>query len=73
MALNYQTPGLMMNLNDGKFLENGGCGYVLKPAVMREGIFKQLLLLLFCFVFAFVLLFLCSKFVYDASLHADLV
>lgn len=66
VALNYQTPGLMMNLNDGKFLENGGCGYVLKPAVMREGIFKQLLpllLLLFCFVFAFVLLFLCSKFV----------
>ena len=37
MALNYQTPGLMMNLNDGKFLENGGCGYVLKPSVMREG------------------------------------
>ena len=27
----------MMNLNDGKFLENGGCGYVLKPSVMREG------------------------------------
>ena len=38
MALNYQTSGLMMNLNDGKFLENGGCGYVLKPAVMREGL-----------------------------------
>ena len=37
VALNYQTPGLMMNLNDGKFLENGGCGYVLKPSVMREG------------------------------------
>ncbi|XP_068708108.1 inactive phospholipase C-like protein 1 [Montipora foliosa] len=38
VALNYQTPGLMMNLNDGKFLENGGCGYVLKPSVMREEI-----------------------------------
>lgn len=37
VALNYQTPGLMMDLNQGKFLENGGCGYVLKPAVMREG------------------------------------
>ena len=37
VALNYQTPGVMMNLNTGKFLENGGCGYVLKPAVMREG------------------------------------
>ncbi|XP_067055342.1 inactive phospholipase C-like protein 1 [Acropora muricata] len=38
VALNYQTPGVMMNLNTGKFLENGGCGYVLKPAVMREEI-----------------------------------
>lgn len=38
VALNYQTPGLMMDLNQGKFLENGGCGYVLKPAVMREEI-----------------------------------
>ena len=37
VALNYQTTGLMMDLNQGKFLENGGCGYVLKPAVMREG------------------------------------
>ena len=37
VALNYQTLGLMMNLNDRKFLENGGCGYVLKPSVMREG------------------------------------
>ena len=37
VALNYQTPGLMMNLNTGKYLENGGCGYILKPAVMREG------------------------------------
>ena len=26
-----------MNLSDGKFLENGGCGYVLKSSVMREG------------------------------------
>ncbi|PFX30571.1 Inactive phospholipase C-like protein 1 [Stylophora pistillata] len=38
VALNYQTPGLMMDLNQGKFLENGSCGYVLKPAVMREEI-----------------------------------
>lgn len=40
VALNYQTPGVMMNLNTGKFLENGGCGYVLKPAVMREGTWR---------------------------------
>ncbi|KAK2188257.1 hypothetical protein NP493_138g02010 [Ridgeia piscesae] len=36
VALNYQTSGLMMDLNDGRFLQNGGCGYVLKPAVMRD-------------------------------------
>ncbi|KAL3095460.1 hypothetical protein niasHS_007559 [Heterodera schachtii] len=34
VALNYQTPGLMMDLQEGKFLANGGCGYVLKPAIM---------------------------------------
>lgn len=26
-----------MDLNNGKFLENGECGYVLKPSVMRDG------------------------------------
>ncbi|KAI0207494.1 Inactive phospholipase C-like protein 1 [Lamellibrachia satsuma] len=36
VALNYQTSGLMMDLNDGRFLQNGGCGYVLKPAVMCD-------------------------------------
>lgn len=36
VAMNYQTCGLMMDLNDGRFLQNGGCGYVLKPAIMRE-------------------------------------
>jgi Phosphatidylinositol-specific phospholipase C, Y domain/C2 domain len=36
VALNYQTPGLPMQLNDGKFKENGGCGYVLKPEYMRS-------------------------------------
>lgn len=34
--MNYQTCGLMMDLNDGRFMQNGGCGYVLKPAIMRE-------------------------------------
>ncbi|XP_030848839.1 inactive phospholipase C-like protein 2 isoform X2 [Strongylocentrotus purpuratus] len=38
VALNYQTPGLMIDLYDGKFLMNGSCGYVLKPAIMREEI-----------------------------------
>lgn len=36
VALNFQTTGTMMDLNDGKFLQNGGCGYVLKPGIMRE-------------------------------------
>jgi len=35
-ALNYQTPGLMMDVNDGRFMMNGGCGYVLKPKFMRD-------------------------------------
>ncbi|CAN0318056.1 unnamed protein product, partial [Discosporangium mesarthrocarpum] len=30
VALNYQTPGTPMHLNDGKFRDNGGCGYLLK-------------------------------------------
>ncbi|XP_063957032.1 inactive phospholipase C-like protein 2 [Lytechinus pictus] len=38
VALNYQTPGLMIDLYDGKFQMNGSCGYVLKPAIMREEI-----------------------------------
>nr|CAD7261550.1 unnamed protein product [Timema shepardi] len=38
VALNFQTPGQMMDLYDGKFRQNGGCGYVLKPAIMRDQI-----------------------------------
>lgn len=38
VALNYQTGGLMMDLNDGRYLTNGNCGYILKPAIMREEI-----------------------------------
>lgn len=25
-----------MDLNDGRFLDNGGCGYVLKPVVLMS-------------------------------------
>ncbi|CAB3402264.1 unnamed protein product [Caenorhabditis bovis] len=39
VCLNYQTPGLMMDLQEGRFSENGGCGYVLKPAIMKDDIF----------------------------------
>ncbi|XP_013877977.1 1-phosphatidylinositol 4,5-bisphosphate phosphodiesterase delta-3-A [Austrofundulus limnaeus] len=31
VALNFQTPGEQMDLNQGRFLPNGRCGYVLKP------------------------------------------
>ncbi len=34
MALNYQTGDLPYHVNFGKFLENGKCGYVLKPEHM---------------------------------------
>lgn len=36
VALNFQTPGVEMHLNQGFFRLNGGCGYVLKPLVMRR-------------------------------------
>lgn len=36
VAMNHQTPGLMMDLNLGWFRQNGNCGYVLRPAIMRE-------------------------------------
>ncbi|XP_038575976.1 1-phosphatidylinositol 4,5-bisphosphate phosphodiesterase delta-4-like isoform X1 [Micropterus salmoides] len=37
VALNFQTAGLEMDLNDGLFRQNGCCGYVLKPEFMRDG------------------------------------
>lgn len=36
VALNFQTAGLEMDLNDGLFGQNGCCGYVLKPDFMRD-------------------------------------
>lgn len=36
VALNYQTPDKPMQVNMGKFRENGACGYILKPAFMFE-------------------------------------
>uniref|UniRef100_A0A665U8R1 Phosphoinositide phospholipase C n=1 Tax=Echeneis naucrates TaxID=173247 RepID=A0A665U8R1_ECHNA len=34
VALNFQTAGEQMDLNQGRFLPNGRCGYVLKPTFM---------------------------------------
>ncbi|XP_062936945.1 1-phosphatidylinositol 4,5-bisphosphate phosphodiesterase delta-3 isoform X2 [Cynocephalus volans] len=36
VALNFQTPGYEMDLNAGRFLINGQCGYVLKPACLQQ-------------------------------------
>ncbi|XP_051850835.1 1-phosphatidylinositol 4,5-bisphosphate phosphodiesterase delta-3 [Antechinus flavipes] len=36
VALNFQTPGYEMDLNNGRFLVNGKCGYVLKPDFLRQ-------------------------------------
>ena len=36
VALNFQTAGTEMDLCDGLFSQNGCCGYVLKPAFMRD-------------------------------------
>lgn len=37
VALNLQTPDGARRLNDGRFRENGGCGYVLKPQKINGG------------------------------------
>ncbi|GAB1601626.1 1-phosphatidylinositol 4,5-bisphosphate phosphodiesterase delta-1-like isoform X3 [Argonauta hians] len=37
VALNYQTEDAPMQLLLGKFLDNGGCGYLLKPSFLIEG------------------------------------
>jgi len=35
VAMNYQTAGKFMDIYFGRFLTNGGCGYVLKPNYLR--------------------------------------
>eukprot|EP00048_Salpingoeca_helianthica_P002259 m.55881 g.55881 ORF g.55881 m.55881 type:complete len:1080 (-) comp11999_c1_seq1:92-3331(-) len=36
VALNYQTPSHELCINHGKFRDNGGVGYLLKPAILRD-------------------------------------
>jgi len=36
VALNYQTHDRQLQYSRGLFRLNGGCGYVLKPAPMRD-------------------------------------
>ncbi|XP_069753009.1 1-phosphatidylinositol 4,5-bisphosphate phosphodiesterase eta-1 [Narcine bancroftii] len=40
VALNYQSDGRMMQLNRALFMQNGNCGYVLKPQSMCQGVFN---------------------------------
>ncbi|XP_048577157.1 1-phosphatidylinositol 4,5-bisphosphate phosphodiesterase gamma-1 isoform X2 [Nematostella vectensis] len=35
-AMNFQTPDRSMQLNHGRFLDNGRCGYVLMPESIRQ-------------------------------------
>mmetsp|Transcript_20162 Transcript_20162/g.57833 ORF Transcript_20162/g.57833 Transcript_20162/m.57833 type:complete len:882 (+) Transcript_20162:131-2776(+) len=34
VALNFQTSDAALRINDGRFRENGGCGYILKPSML---------------------------------------
>jgi phosphatidylinositol phospholipase C delta len=36
VALNFQTQDAFLRLNDGRFRENGNCGYVLKPPSLLQ-------------------------------------
>ncbi len=42
VALNFQTAGMEMDLNDGLFTQNGCSGYILKPEILckRERLFN---------------------------------
>uniref|UniRef100_A0A0K0EIX0 Phosphoinositide phospholipase C n=1 Tax=Strongyloides stercoralis TaxID=6248 RepID=A0A0K0EIX0_STRER len=39
-ALNFQTNGLSMQMNNSMFEDNGNCGYLLKPKILRERDYK---------------------------------
>ena len=34
--MNFQTGDVSMSLNHGRFTDNNQCGYILKPAILRE-------------------------------------
>ncbi|XP_055354504.1 LOW QUALITY PROTEIN: 1-phosphatidylinositol 4,5-bisphosphate phosphodiesterase gamma-1-like [Paramacrobiotus metropolitanus] len=36
VALNFQTADAPLHLNQGRFMQNGGCGYVLKPGFLHS-------------------------------------
>ncbi|XP_033101893.1 1-phosphatidylinositol 4,5-bisphosphate phosphodiesterase delta-4-like [Anneissia japonica] len=40
VSINYQSPGEFREVNNAKFLQNGQCGYILKPLFLRKGNMK---------------------------------
>lgn len=57
VALNYQTPGVAMDVNNALFKQNGRCGLVLKPSFLLTGTLKRKCSVFFlCFVSYFVLI-----------------
>ncbi len=50
VALNYQTPDEPMHINAGMFLNNGNCGYVLKPAALLDSKYDKLILIIIILV-----------------------
>ncbi|KPP61766.1 inactive phospholipase C-like protein 1-like, partial [Scleropages formosus] len=38
VALNRQSPGAMLDLDRARFTQNGGCGFVLCPTILREDV-----------------------------------
>ena len=45
VALNFQTQDQFLRLNDGRFRENGNCGYVLKPSALMTKVSEDSLML----------------------------
>uniref|UniRef100_A0A8C9XNH3 Phosphoinositide phospholipase C n=1 Tax=Sander lucioperca TaxID=283035 RepID=A0A8C9XNH3_SANLU len=43
VAMNYQTEGRMLELNQAKFSSNGNCGYILRPKCMCKAAFNPML------------------------------
>uniref|UniRef100_A0A8C2WBE7 Phosphoinositide phospholipase C n=1 Tax=Cyclopterus lumpus TaxID=8103 RepID=A0A8C2WBE7_CYCLU len=43
VAMNYQTEGRMLELNQAKFASNGNCGYILRPKCMCKAAFNPML------------------------------
>uniref|UniRef100_A0A3Q1GUI4 Phosphoinositide phospholipase C n=1 Tax=Acanthochromis polyacanthus TaxID=80966 RepID=A0A3Q1GUI4_9TELE len=43
VAMNYQTEGRMLELNQARFSSNGNCGYILKPKCMCKTAFNPAL------------------------------